>query len=352
MKKVMASIAALALAGALGACGGNSDGGGSTAAAAADGGSGSLAKAGTIGIILSDSSSEVENRWADTATTALKDIGWKAEVIDGSNDPSKYQQAMTSFINKKVAGIITIAIDAPAITGTLQDAKDADIPVVAAGIRIDPSGDDLFSATYAPDDAELGKVTADYMKDKLQPGDQYVVLDLTAVYGAHAPVVAAEPLFKADGFDLVGTHDISVADIIGSAQKGAVDLMTANPDAKFMFGCCDFTAALTVPALTDAGFPDVIQTVRYDNLSTLDLIRKGAPVATAATDSDRGVLTAVDQILAHSATGDAPDPKADQGKYQYAMVDASNVPAEGKFFFDPQPTIDEFVGTWKTAYGL
>jgi ribose transport system substrate-binding protein len=345
-KQILAAAAATALlAGGLAGCGGKSD-------ATASGGDGTLPSKGTVGVILSDSSSEVENRWADTATQAMKDIGWTVKVVDGSNDPSKYQQAMTGFVNEKVAGIITIAIDAPAITSTLRDAQAADIPVIAAGIRIDPSGADLFSASYAPDDAELGKVTADYMKDKLQPGDQYVVLDLSAVYGAHQPVVAAEPLFKDDGFDLVGTHDISVQDIIGSAQKGAVDLMTAHPDAKFMFGCCDFTAALTVPALKDAGYPDVIQTVRYDNKSTLDLIRNGAPVATAATDSDRGVLTALDQILAHAAKGTKVDPKADQGKYQYTMVDSSNVPPEGQFFYDPAPLIKQFVGQWKTAYAL
>ncbi len=343
MNRVSIAAMALTMAGALAGCG--SDGGGTT-------GSGELASSGTVGVILSDASSEVENRWAETATTALAEIGWKAEVVDGSNDPAKYQQAMTSFINQKAAGIITVAIDATAITSTLQDAKAADITVVAAGIRIDPSGADLFSATFAPDDSELGEITAEYMKNKLTVGDEYVVLDLTAVYGAHAPVVAAEPLFDSAGFELVGTHDISVEDIIGSAQKGAVDLMTAHPNAKFMFGCCDFTAALTVPALADAGFPDVIQTVRYDNLSTLALIRLGKPVATAATDSDRGILTAIDQILNHSVTGEDVDPAADEGTYQYTMVEESNLPAEGAFYYDPAPTISEFVGEWKTAYGL
>jgi hypothetical protein len=46
------------------------------------------------------------------------------------------------------------------------------------------------------------------------------------------------------------------------------------------------------------------------------------------------------------------DPDADKGKYQYAMVDAANVPAEGAFFFDPAPVIDEFVSDWKSAYDL
>jgi ABC-type sugar transport system substrate-binding protein len=347
MKKTYASLAALVLAGGLSACGSGDEGG-----EGGGGGGGKLPSAGIVGIILSDASSEVENRWAETATTAMEKIGWGVEIVDGSNDPAAYQQAMTSFINKNVAGIITVAIDAPAITTTLRDAQDADVPVIAAGIRIDPSGSELFSGSYAPDDAELGRVTAEYMQDKLKEGDDYVVLDLTAVYGAHQPVVAAQPLFDEAGFELVGTHDISVQDIIGSAQKGAVDLMTANPDAKFMFGCCDFTAALTVPALADAGFPDVIQTVRYDNLSTLDLIREGAPVATAATDSDRGMLTALDQILAHAADGTEVDPDAKVGEYQYEMVDAENVPAKGEFFYDPAPVIEEFVGQWKSDYGL
>lgn len=64
------------------------------------------------------------------------------------------------------------------------------------------------------------------------------------------------------------------------------------------------------------------------------------------------MLTAVDQILAHAATGAEIDPDADQGLYEYVLIDESNVPAEGSYYFDPAEQIDAFVKTWKSQYGL
>jgi ABC-type sugar transport system substrate-binding protein len=346
VKRVLATMAVVVLAGSgLAACGSSDSGSAAT-------GDGKLKAGGKVGMVLSDGSSEVEQRWATTAKASMKKIGWTVTVVDGKNDPAIYQQAMTSFINQKVSGIITVALDAAPITSSLRAAKEADIPVIATGISIDPAGEDLFSAFYAPDDSKLGQVTADYLKDNVPSGSEYVVLDLTAVYGAHKPVTAATPVLDKAGFKLTGTHDISTSDILGSATKGAVDLMSAHPEAKFMFGCCDFTPALTVPALKAAGFEDVIQTARYDNLSTLKLIRDGAPVVAAVTDADNGVLISLDQILANAATGAKIDRSADKDKYQYDLVDKTNLPAEGAFVYDAETQIADHVSEWKSKYGL
>jgi ABC-type sugar transport system substrate-binding protein len=345
--KALVGLAAFVL---LAACGSASSGGSPSGGSSS--GSGKLPAQGKIGVVVSTLKSEVIKHWTDTASSALKGIGWEAVVVDGQNDPGKYQQAITGFVNQKVAGIITISIDGAPIAPALKSAKDAGVPVIATGIGIDPSGKGLFSAFYSPSDEQLGQVTADYLKSKVPAGSQYVLLDLSAVYGAHAPIVAGQKILDGAGFTMAGSTDISVKDIIGSAGKGAVDVVAAHPGAKFLFGCCDFTAPITVPALKAAGHGDIIQTVRYDNLSTLELIRSGAPVVTAATNADAGVLTAITQILAHAARSTAIDPNADQGIYKYQVVDSSNLPAKGSFVFDPAQQVGTFVAQWKTTYGL
>jgi len=286
-------------------------------------------------------------RWADTAKTALKDIGWRADVVDGKNDPAVFQQAITSFINQRVAGIITIVIDAAPIRSALQAAAQAKIPVIAAASPVDPSGANLFSAEYAVDPDRLGKMIADYLVKKEPAGAQYVTLDLPGDYAGHEPIVAANAALKSDRFKLAGNFDISTADILGSTTKGSVDVMSAHPDAKVMIGCCDFTPSLTVPALKQAGFGTVLQTATSDNLSTLKLIRDGSPVMTIAYNGDIGVLTAIDQILSHSATGAAIDRNAASGKWKYDTVDRSNVPPAGQFVFDPATQAAPFVAKWK-----
>ena len=340
--KVACGVTVLLIASACGSSSSASDTGKTHAA--------TLPDHGKIGIVASTLTSEVEKHWTETATAALKSIGWEAVVVDAQNDPGKMQAAINGFVANKDAGIITIAIDGAPIAQALKAAQAANIPTIATGIGIDPSGQSLYSAFYAPSDDQLGQVAADYLKTKVPAGSDYTLLDLSAVYGAHAPIVSGQKILDAAGFKMVGKFDISVADIVGSTGKGAVDLATAHPTAKFMFGCCDFTAPITVPALESAGHSGVIQTVRYDNLSTLALIRKGAPVATAAVNADSGVLTAIGQILAHAATGAKIDPAADKGIYQYKMIDKSNLPADGQYAFDPTEQIATFTAKWKAAY--
>jgi hypothetical protein len=94
----------------------------------------------------------------------------------------------------------------------------------------------------------------------------------------------------------------------------------------------------------------VITAGRYDNLSSLKLIRDGAPVVVAAANADTGVLTAVDQIFAGTAKKGDLDPNADKGKYEFRFIDKSNVPAPGTFAFDPAAQIATFVKQWKAEY--
>jgi len=296
--------------------------------------------------------SESVARWANFAKATLKQVGLDGVLIDGKNDNSVEQQAMTAFLNQHVIGIVTIAVEAPIIEPSLKAAKAADIPVVAAAASIDPSGSSQFAAEYAQSDKELGQTAAAYLKSKFPGGAEYAALSLPGIYAGRAPLLAAEPILDAAGFKRDGTYEISLADILGGTTKGAVDLLTAHPDAKVLLGCCDYTPALTVPALKQAGFGSVLQTATSQNLSTLNLIRKGAPVATVAVNAGTGMLIAIDQILKHAATGAAIDPRAADGKFRYKMIDHSNVPPAGQYVFPLQAQAAPFVSSWKAAYGL
>jgi hypothetical protein len=131
--------------------------------------------------------------------------------------------------------------------------------------------------------------------------------------------------------------------------KGTTDLIAAHPNAKFLLSCCDFTPPINVAAFKQAGKPKVITAGRYDNLSSLKLIRDGAPVVVAAANADTGVLTAVDQIFAKKAKGDL-DPNADKGKYEFTFVDKSNVPASDTFVYDPAEQIAALAKHWDAEY--
>jgi ABC-type sugar transport system substrate-binding protein len=304
---------------------------------------------GTIGILTSSLASESESHWAATAQKALAAVGWKAVVVDGKGDPSVWSEALQNFVTEHVNGIITMVIDPAPVAQQLMAAKAAGIPVISAGVTVAPSKG-LYAANYAPPDQGFAEDIAQYAKAHLPAGSQYVALDLSALYGAHALLVQTNPLLQQEGLKLVGTADISANNPVTDARTDTANLISAHPQAKMVLSCCDFTPPITVATLQQANHPDVLSLARYDNLSSLALIRKGAPVAVAATNADTAILTAIDQILAHTAKHTAIDPNADSGKYQFVMISKANVPPAGQFYFVPQKQIDAFVSEWAAEY--
>jgi ABC-type sugar transport system substrate-binding protein len=309
------------------------------------GGARAKAATGTIAILETTAQSETIARWAKTAQQAITAAGWKAVVADGKGDPSVWSASLTNFINQKVDGIITMGVDGAPVASQLKAAKDAGIPVIAAGVSV--SGKELFAAKYAPEDSEFGRVLADYLKATLPAGADYVSLDISAIYAAHALVTSAKPLLESAGFKHVGGYDINVSDLVNDTGKGTANLVQGHPDAKFILSCCD-APAINVAALQQARRPNVLTAARNDNPSTLKLIRAGAPLVVAVSNSDIGVLTAIDQIVAAKA-GRPIDPAADRGKYEYTAVDKSDVPADGEFVYDTKPIIEQYVKKWRSG---
>jgi ABC-type sugar transport system substrate-binding protein len=346
VKKVISICAAIVMMMSVAACGSDGNGGGANPNPASAGGA-KLAS-GTIGILEINGQSEVITHWANTAKKAATAMGWKATIADGKGDPSVWAQAMQNFVNQKVDGIITLAIDPAPIAAQLKAAKDAGIPVIASGITVSDPGQ--YAAMYAPDDAEFGRVLAENLKKSVPVGSEYVAFDASAISGAHKLVTEANPLLTQAGFRLVGNHDLNLSDIVNDVSKGTADLIAAHPNAKFLLSCCDFTPPIMVAAFKQAGKPTVITAGRYDNLSSLKLIREGAPVVVAAANADTGVLTAVDQIFATTATKADVDPDADKGKYEFKFIDKTNAPAAGEFVYDPDTQIAESVKNWNAEY--
>jgi ABC-type sugar transport system substrate-binding protein len=296
--------------------------------------------------------SEALQHWTNTAVTALKDMGVKVDEADGQGSPEQWGNVLTSFVNQHVNAIITVGGFVPTtVTPQLRAVKAAGIPIVGVSNPVqDPYH--LMTAQYAPSDQVLGATVAEYLTKKLPPGSEYVDLNVPSAITAAAFIQAADKVMQAAGFKLVGTADMDPAK--GSyptqAANGASSLLLAHPKAKALISCCDFTPAATVPALRSAGSPNVINAARYDNLSTLQLIRDGAPVVVSAVNNDTGVLVGVGQVLNYLANGTMPNPAANNGIYKFVVVDSSNVPKSG-FYFDPNTAIAAFEAKWKAQFG-
>jgi putative multiple sugar transport system substrate-binding protein len=150
----IASAATLALT--LTACGQNSEGGsedkGSTEGA-------------TIGIAMPTKSSE---RWiADGANVEkeLKAKGYKTKLVYGEDDPDQQVSQIENMITQGVDALIVAAIDNKSLNNVLQQAKDADIPVISYDRLILGTENVDYYASF--DNEKVGELQGGYIAEKL-----------------------------------------------------------------------------------------------------------------------------------------------------------------------------------------
>ncbi|MGW9388509.1 multiple monosaccharide ABC transporter substrate-binding protein [Streptomyces globisporus] len=153
--------AATACALLLTACGQNSEGGSREK-------SGDDAR--TIGIAMPTKSSE---RWiADgrNMTASLKKAGFRTTLQYGEDDPDQQVSQIENMITQGVDALVIAAINGEALSNVLQQAADADIPVISYDRLILGSDHVDYYASF--DNEKVGELQAGYIVDKLELKDR------------------------------------------------------------------------------------------------------------------------------------------------------------------------------------
>nr|WP_055516355.1 multiple monosaccharide ABC transporter substrate-binding protein [Streptomyces aurantiacus] len=158
-KAALSAIAAAAsLALTLSACGQDSDGG-------SESDKGESKKGSTVGIAMPTKSSE---RWiADGANVEknLKAAGYKTKLAYGEDDPDTQVSQIENMITQGVSALIIAAIDNKSLDNVLQQAKEADIPVISYDRLILNSPNVDYYASF--DNERVGELQGGYIVEKL-----------------------------------------------------------------------------------------------------------------------------------------------------------------------------------------
>ncbi|WP_206439743.1 multiple monosaccharide ABC transporter substrate-binding protein [Streptomyces scabichelini] len=127
------------------------------------------AKGSTVGIAMPTKSSE---RWiADGANVVqhLKDKGFKTKLVYGEDDPDQQVSQIENLITQGVSALIIAAIDNKSLDNVLQQAKDADIPVISYDRLILNSPNVDYYASF--DNEKVGELQGGYIAEKLGLAD-------------------------------------------------------------------------------------------------------------------------------------------------------------------------------------
>ncbi|MGW0609988.1 multiple monosaccharide ABC transporter substrate-binding protein [Streptomyces sp. NPDC002788] len=161
MRNRRAALAAIAgaasLALTLSACGQNSEGGSKES----EGG----AKGATIGIAMPTKSSE---RWIADGKNVVADLeskGYKTKLVYGEDDPDQQVSQVENLITQGVKALIIAAIDNKSMNNVLQQAKDANIPVISYDRLILGTKNVDYYASF--DNEKVGELQGTYIVEKL-----------------------------------------------------------------------------------------------------------------------------------------------------------------------------------------
>jgi ABC-type sugar transport system substrate-binding protein len=301
-----------------------------------------------IGVVVITLQSESLARWSGQIKAAAEKLHWDVVVKDGQNNPAVVATALPDLLNEGADAVITMATDAPLMVEGLKLAKSKNVPVIATSVDVNPAGKELFTATYAPDSYGFGVAIANYLLKK-DPHVKAVAQTVSIVYAADRAVAGAKDTLTKGGGTMEAIADVDVTNLVNSFTQTATDLAQGHPNASvFIATCCDFSPLIDLPALKAANRTDMLLTGRYDNPTSLQAIRAGAPLAVAVYHASLANLEALTALAAYfSKQTPIPPTLADTG--EITVIDKTNVPKEGEVY--PFETdLANYSARWSKAY--
>lgn len=122
----------------------------------------------TVGISMPAQELERWNNDGEYLKKQFESIGYDVELVYAQNKASQQNNDVLGMISDKVDLLIIAAVDGTALSTTLEDAKAANIPVVAYDRLIMKSDAVTYYVSY--DNYLVGKLQAQFVRDQLNLG--------------------------------------------------------------------------------------------------------------------------------------------------------------------------------------
>jgi ABC-type sugar transport system substrate-binding protein len=334
----------------LAACGGADDSGTTSKASSAAPSSATTVGKKTIGVVPSTLTSEYLAGQVQRLKATAQAIGWDVKVIDGAGDPQKMDQAIQTFVSQKVDAVFTMALGGEEISGGLAQAKSAGVPVIAVGQSVSPGQEKNFAAVFGDDTLGMGKIAADYLV-KSHTTNPIVGIRLTQNFAGDGFIQGMFPSLKAGGLKFQDLRDTKLSDLINSITQNTEAIIQKNKGPLTMVDFGDFGSPVMTGVLDRAGRDDVTIITRYDNPSTVKMMKAGKKIAVVTTKGYTHTFDAITALL-NLWTKQTPLPSEPQTSEPGGGVfTVADLPKGGNTIFAFKPDLDAQVAKWRTSFG-
>ena len=199
------------------------------------------------------------------ATQAAEKAGADLVIFNANNDPAAQNNAIETYIQQKVNGIIVVAIDTNGIMPAVKAADAAGIPVVAVDAVLPADGPQ--KAQIGVDNEGAGKMIGEHFV-------KYVNEQMggSAKLGIVGALNSTIQNIRQKGFEDVvkGASGVSTAGVVDgrnvqdNALAAAENLITANPDLNAIYATGEPALLGAVAAVESQGKQGQIKVVGWD----------------------------------------------------------------------------------------
>ncbi|WP_181708341.1 substrate-binding domain-containing protein [Chthonobacter rhizosphaerae] len=218
----------------------------------------------TIGLVQINQQALFFTQMNEGAQKAADAAGVNLVIFNANNDPAAQNNAIETYIEQKVAGLVVVAIDTNGIMPAVNAAAAAGIPVVAVDAVL-PEGPQ--KAQVGVDNEGAGRAMGEFFVKYVGEG-----MGGSAKLGIVGALNSTIQNIRQKGFEDVvkGASGVTMAGVVDgrnvqdSALAAAESLMTANPDLTAIYATGEPALLGAVAAVESQGKQDQVKVFGWD----------------------------------------------------------------------------------------
>lgn len=250
------------------------------------------------------------NQMNEGAQAAADAAGANLVIFNANNDPTAQNNAIETYIQQQVDGLIVVAIDVNGIMPAVNAAAEAGIPVIAVDAVL-PEGPQ--KAQVGVNNEEAGGMMGDYFVEHVAAHDG------SAKLGIVGALNSAIQNLRQKGFEdkIAGVSGIETAGVVDgrniqdNALSAAENLLTGNPDMTAIYATGEPALLGALAAVESQGRTGDVEVFGWDlTAQAIAAIDAGYLVAVIQQDPAAMGAAAVDALMTLSGGGEV-DPAID-----------------------------------------
>lgn len=325
-------LGALAVAGLVAGLAGCSSG---DAGAPASGGAG---ESKTVGLLYQLKAAEISVRGGENLQDAADVLGWSMVETDPAGDPAKANTGLANFAIQKPDMVLSASWEPAVITQGLDKVAAADVPVMNIWGGI--ASLDGIDGQIAPDESNFGKVAAEELASRLEPGSKVIALNSNAFTFGQLRWDEFTKIMAAKNIEIVAEHQTDYTNPQADTTKAINDMLNANPDIDGIWTDSSLQVPGVAQVLSERGMCDGSLAVVgfYGDLQNLQAIRDNCYSAIADIPVQPQGWVVMDTIADHLYNGTDLPTTAPAGYpidvLAPQVITKDNVPTDATAYFN------------------